>query len=214
MQLHASTLSVTDRERGSHLASKFILGAALSLIATGTAVNSLAAGPPAHTTAFHLNSARIDRTLEQMVASGRVAGASVLIWKDGREAYFGHSGYADREARRPMNRDTLVQIFSMTKPVTGVALMQLWEQGRFHLDDPLANYLPEFAAEKVFKGMDAAGRPILAPPMRPILIRDILRHTAGFGYHSGPTYPERVLGNDDPLDLHNDLAGFSGGFVG
>ena len=191
------------------MASKFILGAALSLIATGTAVNSLAAGPPAHTTAFHLNSARIDRTLEQMVASGRVAGASVLIWKDGREAYFGHSGYADREARRPMNRDTLVQIFSMTKPVTGVALMQLWEQGRFHLDDPLANYLPEFAAEKVFKGMDAAGRPILAPPKRPILIRDILRHTAGFGYHSGPTYPERVLGNDDPLDLHNDLAGFS-----
>jgi CubicO group peptidase (beta-lactamase class C family) len=144
-----------------------------------------------------------------MVDSGRVAGASAVVWKDGREVYFGTAGYADREAKKPMRRDTLVQIFSMTKPVTGVALMQLWEQGRFHLDDPLSNYLPEYAETKVFKGMDAAGMPILAPPGRPILIRDILRHTAGFGYHPGPTYPEQVLGKDDPLDLHNDLAGFS-----
>jgi CubicO group peptidase (beta-lactamase class C family) len=191
------------------LASSIVFAAALSLAAAGTAVPALAAPPRISAPTFHLNSARIDHMLEQMVRSGRVAGASVLIWKNGREAYFGHSGYADRERRSPMRRDTLVQIFSMTKPVTGVALMQLWEQGRFHLDDPLSNYLPEYSGIQVFKGMDASGRPILAPPKRPILIRDILRHTAGFGYHSGPTYPEQMLGKDDPLDLHNDLAGLS-----
>jgi CubicO group peptidase (beta-lactamase class C family) len=181
-----------------------LAGTSAGLVATASEARQIASVP-----ALRISKERIDRTLRQMVDSGRVAGASAVVWKDGREVYFGTSGYADREARKPMRRDTLVQIFSMTKPVTGVALMQLWEQGRFHLDDPLSNYLPEYADTKVFKGMDPAGMPILAPPRRPILIRDILRHTAGFGYHPGPTYPEQVLGKDDPLDLHNDLAGFS-----
>src|SRR3982750_5033456 len=79
-----------------------------------------------------------------MGADGRAAGVSVLIWKDGREAYFGTAGFADREAGRPMTRDTIAQIYSMTKPVTGVSLMQLWEQGKFGLDDPLSSYLPDF----------------------------------------------------------------------
>ncbi|MBL7395972.1 beta-lactamase family protein, partial [Escherichia coli] len=85
-------------------------------------------------------------------SSGRAAGVSALIWKDGREAYFGATGLADREASRAMRRDTLVQIYSMTKPITGVALMQLWEQGRFGLDDPLSGYLPEFATMLVQDG--------------------------------------------------------------
>jgi CubicO group peptidase (beta-lactamase class C family) len=161
-------------------------------------------------TPFHIDKARIDQALRQMVGSGRVAGASALVWQHGREVYFGSAGFADREAGKPMRRDTLVQIFSMTKPVTGVALMQLWEQGRFHLDDPLAQYLPEYADLRVFKGVDPAGRPILTPPRRPILIRDILRHTAGFGYHpDGQTYPDKVLGTEDPLNLHYNLTEFS-----
>jgi CubicO group peptidase (beta-lactamase class C family) len=181
-----------------------LAGMPAGLLSTASEARQHASAP-----ALQISKERIDRSLRQMVDNGRVAGASAVVWKDGREVYFGTAGYADREAKKPMRRDTLVQIFSMTKPVTGVALMQLWEQGRFHLDDPLSNYLPEYAETKVFKGMDAAGRPILAPPGRPILIRDILRHTVGFGYHPGPTYPEQVLGKDDPLDLHNDLAGFS-----
>ena len=97
----------------------------------------------------------------------------------------------------------------MTKPVTGVGLMRLWEQGRFGLDEPLAKYLPEYGATKVFTGMDPAGKPILKAPDRPILIRDILRHTAGFAYWDGPTYPEHVLGKVDPLNVDNTLAEFS-----
>lgn len=155
-----------------------------------------------------IDAARIDRALAEMVANKRVAGASALIWKDGREVYFGTAGHADREAARPMRRDALVQVFSMTKPVTGVALMQLWEQGKFGLDDPLAQHLPEFAETKVFAGLDAAGKPILRAPNRPILVRDILRHTAGFAYEAGESFPEREWARLDPLNPGHDLAEF------
>ena len=143
-----------------------------------------------------------------MVASGRAAGTSALIWKDGKEVYFGTAGFADREAKRPFRRDTLVQIWSMTKPVTGVALMQLWEQGKFAIDDPLSKYLPEFAETKVFAGMDGAGKPILQPPRRPILIRDLLRHTAGFGEGPAESYPQKAYAAADPLNLNHDLTEF------
>ena len=160
------------------------------------------------TSQFQLNKARIDKALAQMVADGRAAGTSALVWKNGKEVYFGTAGFADREAKKPFRRDTLVQIYSMTKPVTGVALMQLWEQGKFGLDDKLSDYLPEFAQTPVFVNMDSEGKPILRPPHRPILIRDILRHTAGFGYGPGASYPEQAFAKADPLNLTNDLPEF------
>src|SRR3546814_6547462 len=83
---------------------------------------------PAET--LEIDKKRIDAALAAMIADGRAAGTSALIWQDGREVYFGAAGMADRAAKRPMRRDTIAQIYSMTKPVTGVALMQLWEQGR------------------------------------------------------------------------------------
>src|SRR3546814_11987386 len=85
-----------------------------------------------------------------------------------------------------MRRDTIAQIYSMTKPVTGVALMQLWEAGKFRLDDPLARYLPEYADMRVDAGKDAAGHPRTVAAERPITLRDIMRHPAGFAYGAGP----------------------------
>jgi len=152
-----------------------------------------------------VDKARIDAALSGLVESGRIVGVSALVWQDGREAYHGAFGLADREAGRPMARDTLVQVFSMTKPVTGVALMQLHEQGRFGLDDPVARYLPEFAAVKVHGGTDAQGQPLLLAPQRPITIRDLLRHTAGM---AGGDAPEPVGGYyraADPDNLDNTL---------
>jgi len=150
-----------------------------------------------------IDKARIDAALAAMVDSGRAVGVTALVWQDGRERYFGAAGMADREQGRPMGRDTLVQIFSMTKPVTGVALMQLWEQGRFGLDDPLARYLPEFAAVKVIDGRGG-----LRPPSRPILIRDIMRHTAGFSYGMRDTAADVAFKAADPLNDANDLSEF------
>lgn len=179
---------------------------AIFLMAVQTA--PVVAQKPAISTAVHIDKARIDRALQDMVASGRAVGASALVWKNGREVYFGTAGQADREAKRPVRRDTLFQIYSMTKPVTGVALMQLWEQGKFGLDDPLALYLPEFANTKVFAGTGSTGSPILKTPDRPILIRDIMRHTAGFAYGAGTSYPEQEWARIDPLALDVDLAEF------
>jgi CubicO group peptidase (beta-lactamase class C family) len=158
--------------------------------------------------ALRIDKARIDKALEQMVADGRAAGTSALVWKDGKEVYFGTAGYADREAKKPFRRDTLVQIWSMTKPVTGVALMQLWEQGKFGIDDPLSMYLPEFADTKVFVGKDAAGKAVLQAPRRPILIRDLLRHTAGLGEGPPDSYPQKAFVAADPLNNANDLPEF------
>ncbi|WP_116089545.1 serine hydrolase domain-containing protein [Sphingomonas crusticola] len=162
------------------------------------------AGAPAradHASHVRIDRARIDRALAAMIADGRAAGVSALIWQDGREAYFGTAGMADREAGLPMTRATQVQLYSMTKPVTGVALMQLWEAGKFRLDDPLALYLPEFAH------MHVAGKDgILRPASRPILIRDIMRHTAGFAYGSGTDPVDELFRRADPLGLDHDLA--------
>jgi CubicO group peptidase (beta-lactamase class C family) len=148
---------------------------------------------------------RIASALSGMVDDGRAAGVSVLIWKDGREAYFGAAGFADREAGRPMTRDTIAQIFSMTKPVTGTALMQLWEQGKFGLDDPLYRYLPDFESMQVYAGKDAAGAPIYRPAARPIIVRDVMRHTTGFAYGAGDTPAHDAYVKADPLSLDIDL---------
>lgn len=139
---------------------------------------------------------RIDSTLKSFIDSGKTAAVSALIFEKGKEVYFNAYGYADREANKPIDRNTIVRIFSMTKPVTGVALMTLYEKGLFQLDDSLAKYCPEFANMKVKVGVDAKGNPILVPAKRPITIRDITRHTAGLpGYGSAPN----LLDNSQPL---------------
>jgi CubicO group peptidase (beta-lactamase class C family) len=150
-----------------------------------------------------IDSKRIADALAGMVADGRAAGVSVLIWKDGKEVYFGTAGSADRESSKPMTRDAIAQIYSMTKPVTGVALMQLWEQGKFGLDDPLARYLPEFQSIQVYAGKDAT--PMYRPPARPISVRDVLMHTAGFAYGPGNTPAHEAYVKADPMALTNTL---------
>ena len=135
---------------------------------------------------------RIDATLKRFIDSGKTAGVSALIFEKGKEVYFNSFGYADREAKTPMDRNTLVRIFSMTKPVTGVALMTLYEKGAFQLDDPLSKYCPEFTDMKVYEGVDASGNLILVPAKRPITIRDLTRHTAGFAGTDIPALADLV----------------------
>ena len=181
-----------------------------ALMAVVPASQTAIAGTRAAQTAaqVRLDPKRIDRALQGMVCDGRVIGASVLVWQGGKERLFRAAGFADRETGRPFARDTLLQIFSMTKPVTGVALMQLWEAGKFRLDDPLAKHLPDFAATQVFAGTDAAGQPVLRAPSRPILVRDILRHTAGFIYDDAPGAHGLIAKAEDALALDNTLAEF------
>ncbi len=151
--------------------------------------NPVTPATPALPPAPFVDPAAIDSALKSLIDSQKVIGVSALVYERGQEVYFGAFGLADRENNKPMTRETVVQIFSMTKPVTGVALMQLYERGKFELDAPLSRYLPEFADVRVYAGLDAGGQPKYEPPKRPISVRDILRHTAGF---HGDGSPEAV----------------------
>lgn len=148
---------------------------------------------------------RIDSVLRQFVTKGDLAGASALIFEQGKEVYFNAFGMADKAASRALRRDAIVQIYSMTKPITGVALMQLFEQGKFKLDDPLSKYAPEFANMMVYTGADSSGKPVLVPAKRAITIRDITRHTAGFATGAEPGV-NQLLRAADPGNRNNTLA--------
>jgi CubicO group peptidase (beta-lactamase class C family) len=147
---------------------------------------------------------RIDGTLKYFIDSNKTVGISALIFEKGKEVYYNNFGFADREANIPMNRNTIVRIYSMTKPIIGVALMTLYEKGAFQLDDPLSKYAPEFTSMKVFQGVDANGNPILVPAKRPITIRDITRHTAGFAGGGNSVLGEMVR-KADIFNANNTL---------
>lgn len=148
---------------------------------------------------------RLNNTLKGFVDDNRVAGVSALIFEKGDEVYFGAFGDADQEAETKMDRNTITQIYSMTKPITGTALMQQYEQGKFDLDDPLSDYIPEFSNIKVYEGNDSNGAPILVEPNRPITIRDITRHTAGFANDTNAPYTGALLSEASLFDFNNTL---------
>jgi len=125
---------------------------------------------------------RLSRHLERLLDEGRTGGFQVLIARHGKVVMHENLGMADREARRPITDDTLFRIMSMTKPIVGVAMMQLYEEGYFSLQDPVAKHIPELANLKVFAGLNAAGEMILEDPVRPPTIHDLMQHTAGFTY--------------------------------
>ena len=125
--------------------------------------------------------ARIDRWMDQQVASGKLAGLSVAIQRRGQPVFFKATGLRDEERRLPFEADTVVRIYSMTKPVTSVAAMMLFEEGRFLLDDPLSKYLPEFANQRVM-GAGGFGFGGAVPAERDISVHDLFVHTSGLTY--------------------------------
>jgi CubicO group peptidase (beta-lactamase class C family) len=130
--------------------------------------------------------ARLDAAMERHVRERRIPGAVVLVARNGGIVHLRSYGVADRPSARPMRNDDLFRIYSMTKPVVSVALLMLYEEGRFQLADPLERYIPEFKGLMVHAGMDAAGSPRLEPPRRKPTIQDALRHTLGMGAGGGP----------------------------
>ncbi|MFT3722124.1 MAG: serine hydrolase domain-containing protein [Hyphomonadaceae bacterium] len=129
--------------------------------------------------------------LDQLVASGKLPGASVLITREGREAYYHQTGFQDVTSRAPIARDTIFRIFSMTKPVTTAAVMILVDDGKIKLDDPLSKYVPELAHLGVYAGQDNGV--LSTVPAQPVKIRDLLTHTAGFSYWFQPGSPVASL---------------------
>ncbi|MEJ0026258.1 MAG: serine hydrolase domain-containing protein [Rhizomicrobium sp.] len=189
-----------------------ILAAALALSACSTFATApppatAPAAPPGAGIVDDIDPAKIDTVLKGFVDSHALVGVSALVFQDDREVYFGAFGQADREAKVPMARDTLVQIYSMTKPVSGVALLQLYERGLFRLDDPVAKYIPELADVKVLAGLDKDGKPILETPHRPMTVLDLMRHTSGLASsYSTVDYIKSEVARLEPGDKTHTLA--------
>jgi len=127
---------------------------------------------------------RIDAHFRKYVDDGRLAGWQVMVSRQGKVAHLSSYGHADREANRSVETDTIWRIYSMTKPITSVAAMMLWEEGAFELTDPVSKWLPEFASPRVYVGGPAA-RPVTVPATEPIRVWHLLTHTAGltYGFH-------------------------------
>jgi CubicO group peptidase (beta-lactamase class C family) len=124
--------------------------------------------------------ARIGPRMQSFVDRGEVAGIVTLLARHGQIAHLNAVGYQDIETRKPMRTDSIFQIMSMTKPVTGVGIMILAEEGRLGLNDPVEKHLPEFRGQKMIKSRDA-GSVTLVKPSRPITIRDLMTHSSGMG---------------------------------
>ena len=134
---------------------------------------------------------RISTVVQRDIDDKRIAGAVTLVVRRGHVAWFKAQGMMDREAAKPMPTDAMFRICSMTKPITSVAVMMLYEEGKFLLDDPVSKYLPEFKNSKVLV-KPATGEPYTIPATKEITIRDLLRHTSGITYQwngdLGPLY--------------------------
>lgn len=124
---------------------------------------------------------RLHRCIQKQVDAGQYSGAVTLIARNGKIADFQTYGYRDLEARTPMEKDTIVRIYSMSKIITTVAVMMLFEEGHFGLNDSIGDYLPELKNMKIFKG-GTVKKVELVDAVRPITIKHLLTHTSGIGY--------------------------------
>ena len=144
--------------------------------------------PAAKPESVGLSSDRLDRianVVQHDIDDKRIAGAVTLVVRRGHVAWFKAQGMMDREAGKPMPTDAIFRICSMTKPITSIAVMMLYEEGKFLLDDPISKYLPEFTNPKVLV-KPASGEPYTIPATKEITIRDLLRHTSGLTYNWNP----------------------------
>ncbi|MEZ4660599.1 MAG: serine hydrolase domain-containing protein [Caldilineaceae bacterium] len=144
----------------------------------------------------------IASALQSIVDAGALAGAVTLIWRPGQVSQVECVGWRNVATKTPMARDTLFRIASMTKPITSLAALMLWEEGRFALDDPISRWAPEFTDMRVLRERTGSLAQTV-PAQRPITLEDLLTHRAGFSYadfEQGPiaqAYAEALGGNID-----------------
>ncbi|HRX61186.1 MAG TPA: serine hydrolase domain-containing protein [Candidatus Competibacter sp.] len=135
---------------------------------------------------------RIDTHFARYVDDGRLPGWLILISRAGKIVHLGLYGQRDREAGTPVERDTLFRIYSMTKPITAVAAMMLYEEGAFELKDPVSRFIPAFADVRVYRSGSAL-KPVTEPLREPVRIWHLLTHTAGLTYGFHHAHPVDAL---------------------
>jgi CubicO group peptidase (beta-lactamase class C family) len=192
----------TDSRRGTDGVRIFVISLLLTLMAAPALARNLADINPARVGFDAERLERISNFMNARVADGTMVGGMGMIARNGRIAYVDTWGMRDREAELPMTEDTIFRIYSMSKPITSVALMMLYEEGKFFLNDPIARYIPELANLQVAVSTADGGTQAVSDgtrsstigtgdetkvgltraPARQPTIRDLMRHTAGFTY--------------------------------
>lgn len=188
----------------------------LSLVALGAFYAAAAQGaghdlPTAKAESEGMSSerlARLDGGMKELVDSGRLAGVITMVARHGKVVDFTAAGKRDVEANSPMQKDAIFRIYSMSKPITGVAMMMLFEEGKWQLNDPVSKYVPEFANLKVFS-TDEKGNMVMRDPNHPVTMVELMSHTGGFTYGFFSNTPvDKLQREADVLNVNNSLQEF------
>jgi CubicO group peptidase (beta-lactamase class C family) len=154
---------------------------------------------------------RLDAAMKKLTDDRQVAGLVTLLERHGKVVDFNAVGVRNVAAADPLRKDAIFRIYSMTKPVTGVAMMLLYEEGKWRLDDPVSRYIPEFSRLKVYSGKNDDGTPKLEDARRSMTMRELMTHTGGLGYVLNANNPvdkmiidARVLNSNAPLQTMID----------
>jgi CubicO group peptidase (beta-lactamase class C family) len=155
-----------------------------------------------------MSAARLSRLsdgMKALVDQGRIAGAVTMVSRHGKVVEFAATGRRDIAANAPMKKDSIFRIYSMSKPITGVAMMLLFEEGKWQLDDPVSKYVPEFANLKVY-GEDSKGDVALKDQLHPVTMRQLMSHSGGFTYGLFSNTPvDKLMRAADVLNINNTL---------
>ena len=182
--------------------SSFWLACALALAASANAASGegIAAAQPEDAGFSSERLQRLKTWTHQVVDAGELSGMVTLVTRHGKLVYSDVYGLQDIATKKPMTADTIFRIYSMTKPITGVAMMMLYEEGKWLPDEALSKYIPEFANLKVFAGVDAQGNPILEAPLHPPTVGELMTHSAGFTYGVfSDTAVDKLVRESNPL---------------
>lgn len=179
-------IRIVGKQARAYSSGKVAAPAAPATSAAGSAPDTTPALPSAiNPEAAGFDSSRLKRLddhMAKLVADGEVAGIATLLARHGKVVALNTYGKASLETGAPVREDTIFRIYSMTKPVTGVAMMILFEEGKWRLEDPVTLYVPEFKDLRVVKSVNADGSMVLEDMKRPPTMRELLSHMAGFGY--------------------------------
>ena len=152
---------------------------------------------------------RVNKMMQGYIDSGKLASGLTMLARHGETFHFEPYGVLDLESGVPVKRDTLFRIYSMTKPITSAAVMMLYEEGHFSLDDPVGKFIPELASLKVYDGMGETGMR-LVQQQRPVTVRHLLTHTSGlsYGFHQDSPIEEmyREANITDPDSTLKEMA--------
>jgi len=138
---------------------------------------------------------RLHALMQQAVDRRQIAGAVTILARHGRIVEFRTYGYRDLASGKPMTRDTIFRDYSMTKPITGVAMMILYEQAKWQPSDKVSTYIPEFSHLKVYAGLNGEGKMMVGDPVHSPTMLELMTHTAGFTYGNGHSPVDKMYGD-------------------